>query len=285
VSPSSDAPAWFTSAVARRPAHQDITVGGVRVHYRTWGDPLLPGLVLVHGAGANSSWWDHVAPLIPTHRVVALDLTGHGDSDHRPSYDLQLWADEVVAVIRAERLADPLVVGHSLGGRVAVRAAVEHPDAVAGVAFIDSPLNYQPPEEESPYQRDRPHRMYPVLDEAVERFRTLPSQATLLPYVRRHIARESLKAVEGGWTWKFDPTVFRRRPPLQDELQRLNRPAALLRCERGLVDTDMAADMQRLAAGVLPVIELPDAGHHPMLDQPLVLVTALTTLLGVWPAR
>jgi pimeloyl-ACP methyl ester carboxylesterase len=283
VSPSSAAPAWFTSAVARRPAHQDITVGGVRVHYRTWGDPLLPGLVLVHGAGANSSWWDHVAPQIATHRVIAPDLSGHGDSSHRPDYDLQRWADEVVAVTAAEGLQRPVLVGHSLGGRVAVRAAVSHADTVAGVAFIDSPLNYQPPEEESPYARDRPHRVYDRAEEAVERFRTLPAQDVLLPYVRRHVARESLKPVEGGWSWKFDPTVFRRRPPLQDELRRLAGPAVLLRCQHGLVDAEMAAHMQRVA-GQLTVVDLPDTGHHPMLDRPLVLVTALTTLIRVWPS-
>jgi pimeloyl-ACP methyl ester carboxylesterase len=45
----------------------------------------------------------------------------------------------------------------------------------------------------------------------------------------------------------------------------------------------MAAEMSRLVPGGMPVIDLPDAGHHPMLDQPLALVAALRTLLAVWP--
>jgi pimeloyl-ACP methyl ester carboxylesterase len=45
----------------------------------------------------------------------------------------------------------------------------------------------------------------------------------------------------------------------------------------------MAAEMARLVPGGLPVAALPDAGHHPMLDQPLALVAALRTLLAVWP--
>jgi pimeloyl-ACP methyl ester carboxylesterase len=277
-------PNWFAQAVAQEPQHHQVVAGSLRVSYRAWGNPALPGLVLVHGAGANSAWWDHIAPRIVTHHVVALDLSGHGDSDHHRAYEAGLWADEVAAVIEAASMHEPVVVGHSLGGRVAVRTAVEHPEAVSGVAFVDSPLNYQPSEEEPPYVQDRPHRVYSDPEDAVERFRTLPPQDVLLPYVRRHIARQSLRPVEGGWSWKFDPGIFRRRPPLEDELQRLARPAALLRCEHGMVDAGMAADMQRLVRSGLPVIELPDAGHHPMLDQPLVLVTALTTLLGVWPA-
>jgi pimeloyl-ACP methyl ester carboxylesterase len=70
---------------------------------------------------------------------------------------------------------------------------------------------------------------------------------------------------------------------LRDLLPRLTAPVALLRCEHGLVGAEMAAEMARLVPGGLPVAALPDAGHHPMLDQPLALVAALRTLLAVWP--
>ena len=277
-------PPWFTRALAQTPEHRDVVVDGVRIHYRAWGDPALPGLVLVHGGAAHSGWWDHVAPQLTGHRVVALDLSGHGDSGHRSGYDVQHWADEVVAVAAAAGLDRPVVVGHSMGGWVAVSTGVTHPDAVSAVAYVDSPLNDQPPEEERVRERRNPTRVYPTLDDGVARFRTLPAQDVVLPYVREHVARESLRAVEGGWTWKFDPEFFGNRPRLRDLLPQLRRPAALFRCEHGLVDPAMAAEMARLVPAGLPVVDLPDAGHHPMLDQPLSLVTALRTLLAVWPA-
>ena len=49
-------------------------------------------------------------------------------------------------------------------------------------------------------------------------------------------------------------------------------------------DEAYSAEMQRLTGGRLPVVDLPDTGHHPMLDQPLALVTGLRTLLALWPA-
>jgi pimeloyl-ACP methyl ester carboxylesterase len=277
------APGWFRRALAQEPEHRDVEVEGARIHYRAWGDPDAPGLVLVHGGAAHSGWWDHVAPLLASHRVVAPDLSGHGDSDRREVYDMHLWAREIVAVAAAERLDRPVVVGHSMGGWAAVTTGVEHGPAVSAVAYIDSPLNDQPPEESRLRERQRPRRVYPTLEEAMSRFRTLPAQDVVLPYVRAHVARGSLRPVEGGWTWKFDPTFFGRRLLLRDLLPELSCPVALFRCEHGLVSPEMAAEMTRLVPHRLPVVDLPDAGHHPMLDQPLALVTGLRTLLAFWP--
>ena len=275
------APDWFTRALATGPEHRDLDVDGARIHYRAWGEPGRPGLVLVHGGAAHSGWWDHVAPLLTGHRVVALDLTGHGASDRRTAYDPLLWAREVVAVAAAEDLHRPVVIGHSMGGWVAVTVGVEHPADVSGVVVIDSPLNDQPPDEERLRERRRPHRVYPTVEEAAARFRTLPPQEVLLPFVREHVARGSLRPVEGGWTWAFDPDFFGTRLRLRDLLPGVRVPITLLRCEHGLVSADMAAAMAGLVEGDLPVVELPDAGHHPMLDQPLALVAALRTVLAL----
>ncbi len=280
---STDAPAWFARALADAPEHRDVVVAGARVHYRVWGQAGEPGLVLVHGGAAHSGWWDHVAPLLTGHRVVALDLTGHGDSDHREEYDPLLWAREVVAVAAAEDLHQPVVVGHSMGGWVAVTTAVEHRGDVAAVVVVDSPLNDTAPDEARLRERRRPHRVYATPEEAVARFRTLPAQEVLLPFVREHVARGSVRPVADGWTWKFAPDFFGARLPLRDLLPRLTVPAALLRCEHGLVSPEMAAELAGLVPGGLRVADRPDDRHHPMLDRPMALVAALRALLAVWP--
>ena len=277
------APEWFQRAIAVAPEHRDVEVGEARIHYRTWGDPALPGLVLVHGGAAHSGWWDHIAPQLHSHRVVALDLSGHGDSGRRDGYDMRLWAREIVAVAEAEELDRPVVLGHSMGGWAALTTGVDHPGSVSAVAVIDSPLDRQPPEEERLRDRRRPHRPYPTAEEAITHFRTLPPQDALLPYVREHVAHGSLRQDAEGWIWKFDPQLWGQRPLLAQLLPQLTRPAALFRCEKGLVTQEMAAEMARLVAGGLPVVDLPDSGHHPMLDQPLALVTGIRTLLAFWP--
>jgi pimeloyl-ACP methyl ester carboxylesterase len=276
-------PSWFQQALAQEPEHRDVVVAGARVAYRAWGPAGAPGVVLVHGGAAHSGWWDHIAPQLTGRRVVALDLTGHGDSARRAEYDPLLWAREVVEVAAAEGLHRPVVVGHSMGGWVATTVGVASPAEVSAVVVIDSPLNDQPPDEARLRERRRPHRVYATEAEALARFRTLPPQDVVLPYVRDHVARGSLRPVEGGWTWKFDPDFFGTRLRLRDLLPELGCPAMLFRCEHGLVSPQMAAEMARLVPAGLPVVDLPDAGHHPMLDRPLALVTGVRTLLATWP--
>src|ERR1700759_521858 len=105
------APRWFRSALDDAPEHRETEVAGARVHLRCWGDERRPGLVLLHGGAAHSGWWDHIAPFFAdTPRVVAPDLTGHGDSGWRPAYDMRAWADEVMAAAAAGGIAGrPLV--------------------------------------------------------------------------------------------------------------------------------------------------------------------------------
>jgi pimeloyl-ACP methyl ester carboxylesterase len=277
-------PDWFVQALADVPDHGDVEVEGARIHYRAWGDRALPGLVLVHGGAAHGRWWDHVAPLLASgRRVVALDLSGHGDSGRRDTYDMRQWAREVVAVAEAERLERPVVLGHSLGGWVALTVGVEDPDAVAAVAVIDSPMDRQPPEDERLRDRRRPHRAYPTADDAVAHFRPVPAQDGLLPYVVDHVARGSVREDADGWRWKFDPNFWGTRPLLTQLLPQLTGPVALFRCEKGLVSDQMATEMAGLVTRALPVVDIPDAGHHPMLDRPISLVTGVRTLLAVWP--
>src|SRR5947207_4958124 len=94
-----EAPDWFKRAIATPYAEHTITVDGCPLRYLAWGDPGNPGLVLVHGGAAHAHWWSFLAPLLLQHySVIAVDLTGHGDSGRRDAYPRRTWAEEVVPV-------------------------------------------------------------------------------------------------------------------------------------------------------------------------------------------
>lgn len=97
-----------------------------------------PDLLCLHGLASNARWWDPVAArLAPAHRVVAVDLRGHGRSD-RPEtgYDFPEVVGDLVALWPELALRRPLVVGHSWGASVALWLAAERPD-VLGVVCVD----------------------------------------------------------------------------------------------------------------------------------------------------
>ncbi len=288
-----NAPAWFTDALDQTPEHSTIDVDGCPIHLRAWGDPDKPPLVFVHGGGAHSGWWDHIAPFFAqTHRVVAPDLSGHGDSGTRTEYSLAIWAREVLAASEASgSSARPTIAGHSMGGWVGASAATHYGAQIDSILVIDSPLRDRAPEEGRLRKRRRDSAGYPTEEEILTRFRAVPKQDVTLPYIGHHIAVESVRQTENGWVWKFDPDIFggllMDETPDDEELlenafARIPCRIGYLRCENGVVPPRMADQIRSILQLRGPFVELAEAGHHPMLDQPLPLVATIRTLLEFW---
>jgi pimeloyl-ACP methyl ester carboxylesterase len=286
-----DAPRWFRDAIAAPFEQRTVPVAGCPINYLQWGEhDGDTGIVFVHGGGAHAHWWTHVAATFgPWIRCVALDLSGHGDSGRRSDYSLETWTDEVVAVAADAGIASPIVVGHSMGGFVTIATAALHPDALAGAVIVDSPVFEADAEVTAArsQQSFATPRTYGSVEEVLARFRTIPPQERYLDYVIDHVARRSLIQVEGGWQWKFDDNFWHAmggspRTSALPYLSRISCRVALFRCEEGLVDLDIGRFMFDEMGRSLPVVELPTAGHHPMLDTPLILITALRTLLADW---
>jgi pimeloyl-ACP methyl ester carboxylesterase len=197
-------PGWFSAALDAVVQERTVTVEGTSIAYRAWGDPADRTIVLVHGGAAHSRWWDHIGPLLANGwRVVAMDLSGHGDSGRRGSYSLDTWAREVLAVVAdAGTAASSVVIGHSMGGLVTLRLATLAGSRIAGAVAIDSPVRDMAPEDRAARQRRAfgPLRVYPTRQAAMARFRPIPDQPTLA-YIAEHVAATSIRPAEGGWTW------------------------------------------------------------------------------------
>ena len=218
--------------------------------------------------------------------MAALDLSGHGDSGRRETYSLDMWAREVLAVAAAAGItAPPIVIGHSMGGFVTLRLASLYGSRIAGAVIIDSPIRDLTPEEQAAREHRAfgPLRIYPTRAAAIARFHPVPDQPTL-GYITRHIAETSVREVEvgGGWTWKFDPRIFGRSQFGTALLTRLDCRVALFRAEHGIMSRQMSEVMYDRLGRVAPLIEIPVAGHHVMLDQPIALIAVLRTLLSDW---
>jgi pimeloyl-ACP methyl ester carboxylesterase len=278
-------PEWFLTAIGTPAKLGSVDVEGASITYRTYGDRDDRGIVLVHGGAAHARWWDHIAPLLAAgHMVVALDLSGHGDSGRREAYSLDLWAHEVLAVAADTGFtAPPTVIGHSMGGFVTLRAASLYGSRMAGAVAVDSPVRDITPEERAARERSAfgPLRVYPSAEAAIAKFHPIPNQPTL-PYVAAHVASTSIREVSGGWSWKFDPRIFARHQLTPGLLTRLDCRVALFRAEHGIVSPQMGEMMYDRLGRLAPVIEIPAAAHHVMLDYPIALVTGIRTLLSDW---
>jgi pimeloyl-ACP methyl ester carboxylesterase len=292
------APDWFERAIAFEPERERIEVAGAGIETLAWGERGRPGLLLVHGNGAHADWWSFIAPLLADHyRVAAFSLSGMGGSDWRQRYSIDLYQQEAMAVAQHTGLFEgtraPVFVGHSFGSFPVVTCAHREGDRLGGAIVLDAPFYTREQRERRDRERGGPvksssgTRVYTSLEAAIRQFRFLPAQPVDNLFIADFIARRSLRAVEGGWTWRFDPMLWARYEGARtiQELQTLGCPIASLFGERSsLVRSEVVATQRELLPAGAPFIGLPDAAHHLMVDQPLALVAALRALLAAWPA-
>jgi pimeloyl-ACP methyl ester carboxylesterase len=282
-------PRWFGEAIATPFQRRSVAVVGCLLNYLVWGEPDRPPLVLVHGGAAHAMWWSVLAPELSRHYyIIAPDLSGHGDSGRRETYPVEAWADEVMAVSEDAACGrPPVVVGHSMGGLVGIVAAAIHGERLAGAIIVDSPVRKPDPESDEGKggKAFRNPKTYPDLATALAHFRLIPEQPCEHGFILNHIARHSLVRTEAGWTWKFDPRVFLRFPPrsLRDYLARVRCRVALMRGEFSvIVPPETGEYMYELLNRNAPLVEIPQAHHHLIVDQPLAFIAALRALLADW---
>jgi pimeloyl-ACP methyl ester carboxylesterase len=143
----------FTAYTARKveavlpPKGRFIDVPGARLHLRDFGEPHAgrPAIVMIHGLAGQLSHYTYgvAGKLAERHRVVVVDRPGSGYStrDAATPADLSTQAESIAALIRTLALGPAFVVGHSLGGAIALTLALEHPQQVAGLALL-APLTH-----------------------------------------------------------------------------------------------------------------------------------------------
>jgi len=118
----------------------EITVDGVRLACHARGPVDAPALVLLHGLGGQASTWDIVAAeFARSHRVLAIDLRGHGDSDRPGVYSFELMRDDVLGVLDRLGLDRVSLLGHSMGGTVAYLIAQQEPGRIGRLILEDTP--------------------------------------------------------------------------------------------------------------------------------------------------
>lgn len=131
--------------LARRetqPARADggrlVSVLKTQIHVREGGRRGAPPIVLIHGFGASSHWWDRAVPALGRrHRVILVDLLGHGGSAKPTTgYSMENQARLVGAVLRGLHVRNAIVAGHSMGGNVAVALAEGNPRLVRGIVLV-----------------------------------------------------------------------------------------------------------------------------------------------------
>ncbi len=125
-------------------SENDLFNGAESLIFEEYGEPDLPSMIILHGFFASSRNWRQLAKRYAEHfHVYALDLRNHGNSPHHSVMDYPSMAADVDLFIQQHRLIDPVIIGHSMGGKVGMWLALNRPELKMKLIVADiSPVSY-----------------------------------------------------------------------------------------------------------------------------------------------
>ncbi len=244
--------------------------GGGRLHYRQHADGAHSApLVLVHGAGGNHMHWPAELRRLPDAVVYSLDLPGHGKSDGPGQPNIGAYAEAVHTFVDALGLPRFVLVGHSMGGAIALEYALHYAPRLAGLVLIST------------------GGQLCVAPELLSDLRTDFARTTELLAVRTHAADVDPERLRlfvrrlrevGPEVLHGDFAACERFDRLAD-LHRVSVPALVL-C--GEADRMTPVESSRAMAERIPdaqLVVIPAAGHMVMLERPAEVAGLLTEWL------
>jgi len=260
----------------------------IGLHLLDWGGEGVP-LLLLHGFGNESHIWDDFAPAVaPHYHTLAMDHRGHGDSDWDPKarYAHEHMVADVEAVTAALGIDRLVVIGHSLGGRIATLFADRNPERMAGLVLVD----IGPDLDLRGVTRIRlevESEQRPVFGSVEEYSRVLSlAYPAGRPDAVMRMAVHGLRLRDDGrYVLKMDPLLRGGGPSEEPELgeergramsetlwkalARISCPTLVVRgAASDVLSPDIADKMvdETLARGRLAIV--PQAGHSVMTDNP-----------------
>ncbi|KAA9325469.1 alpha/beta fold hydrolase [Adhaeribacter soli] len=120
----------------------------MNLHFRTLGEGRP--FVILHGLfGTSDNWQTLGRRFSETHKVYLADMRNHGRTEHSAAFDYQLMADDIKEFVESENLQDPIIMGHSMGGKAAMQFALQNPELLSELIVVDiAPKSYPPHHDE-----------------------------------------------------------------------------------------------------------------------------------------
>ena len=210
-------------------------------------------VIALHGWLDNAASFSRLAPLLNGVRILALDLPGHGLSDHRPAgagYNIWDYAYDILQTAEQFGWQRFSLLGHSLGGIVSVLLAGALPERIERLALIDGVIPYTGEAESAPQKLGEALRallaverkrkpVYARFDQAVAA--RMKGVGAVSREAAERLAQRGLEPVPGGYTWRTDPRLMLPSPlrltlaHAQAFAQRVECPTSLIIARQGLM--------------------------------------------------
>ncbi len=261
-----------------------ISVRDIELHYELHGD-AGPVLLLVHGLGSSLRDWElQTGPLSASHRVLSVDLRGHGESSRQRPITIAGFAADLSALLVALQIRDAYVVGISMGSAVAFQLALDHPEQVRGIVIINGGPSFFSSADPA-HRHELAMRITAVRTQGMRGIGELLA-IRLLPSPAHAAMREVFAA---RWA-ENDPEMYLASLDalvdwtVRDRLSTLAAPCGVISGDRDYTPVAFKEAYQReIPRAELVVIA--DSGHMTTHDQPAALTAAILRFVDRWAAQ
>lgn len=243
-----------------------------------------PPLIILHGLFGMLDNWRTVANLLEDKfQCILVDLRNHGRSPHLEEMNYQIMADDLLELINALNIPSAIFIGHSMGGKVAMQFAFDHPEKVEKLIVVDiSPKKYDRHHDHviEAIESIDPSRLEKRSDAEKSLIKYLGSDQTTIQFLLKNLKR----IPEGGFEWKANmPILIDHYDSLMERVDSwagFTKPTLFIRGEKSdsVKDEDWA-DIQRLFADS-QLVTISGAGHWVHADQPKAITEAILTFTG-----
>ncbi len=263
----------------REPVSRRVRAGRLGLHVLVWGREGDPTAVFLHGNGGHAHWWDPLVPaLVPA---------------EPPRYRIEDFAADLDVVLAALAPGRVVLVGHSMGGRIAAWYAAHHPEQMDGLALLDSRMEPVDRRAASVWRArvagQRHGRGYPTRAAALAAFRFVPDEAGVPPAIVADLAHHAVvERAPGDWTFRFDRAVLSLEGDGAGNLLELLRgvrcPAIVLggTASRVMDEAGLGATARELGGAR---VHLFPAGHHFLVAHAPAVGRVLRGFLDGLPSR
>ncbi len=244
----------------------NTVVRNMRFHFTEWGMPGRPQVLLLHGGNQSSHSWDLVSlHLADRYHVFALDQRGHGDSEwnRELDYTIDAMVADALAFVADRGLDRPIIVGHSMGGRVTLTTALRQPGIARALVIVDMGPEISPEGAKTIQNFVIKNTEFDDLEEFLDnvvRYDPFRSRE----HIGRTIKYNMLRRVDGKYVSKVD----HRRLPMRnsdltlEEMRTLDLPVLVIRgAESNILPAD-AADRFATALPQGQLVTVERTGHN-----------------------
>jgi pimeloyl-ACP methyl ester carboxylesterase len=229
-------------------------------------------VIIMHGLFGSGDNWRTIARMMEDqYQCIVVDMRNHGRSPHDPVMNFQVMTEDIIELMQDLQLEKVSMVGHSMGGKVAMQFALQHPDLVDKLIVVDIAPKYYPPHHD-------------VVIEAIEAIdpsllkerseaegvfmRFLGNDESTIQFLMKNLTR----LPEGGFTWKPNmPVIIEAYYHLMEDVQHASSfegPSLFVRGQKSRYIADEDVTRIKEFFPTFSLVTIADAGHWVHADAP-----------------